>query len=103
MLIVAPICSERAGLIAGLGSQQPSMANADYIRRKVSELKEQATRLGSDAVDSLRGSRVGTSVAPTFEELRERARRSGGCQCPATLAIRVANLVAGWWAHSVAV
>ena len=53
------------------------MANADYIRRKVSELKEQAARLGSDAVDSLRGSRVGATVAPTFEELRERARRSG--------------------------
>ena len=53
------------------------MANADYIRRKVTELKEQATRLGSDAVDSLRGSRIGASVAPTFEELRERARRCG--------------------------
>ncbi len=51
------------------------MANAEYLRRKVNELKEQATRLGSDAIDSLRGSRIGSTVAPTFEELRERARR----------------------------
>ena len=51
------------------------MANTDYIRRKVIELKDQAARLGSEAVDSLRGSRIGASVAPTFDELRERARR----------------------------
>ena len=67
-------------IVAGAAHYPEVMANADYIRRKVSELKEQATRLGSDAVDSLRGSRVGASVVPTFEELRERARRSEAAQ-----------------------
>ena len=51
------------------------MANADFLRRKVTELKDQAARLGSDAVDSLRGSRIAANITPTFEELRDRARR----------------------------
>ncbi len=69
------VCSARQTAVISCCVWARWMANADYIRRKVHELKEQATRLGSDAIDGLRGSRIGGAVAPTFEELRERARR----------------------------